>query len=186
MARVGDGTEQPQRRGNWSRPGQLEEALGFVRDRFRLEFVEPAEIIKATETFYEYPNSDRDPVPNWSFGRATLLGDAAHPMYPVGSNGASQAILDAAALARHLASSDIQEAFAAYDAERRPPTAEIVRNNRHGGPEGVIDLVEARAPDGFTDLDAVASFSEREAIVRGYASVAGYSREQVNRCAGRE
>jgi 2-polyprenyl-6-methoxyphenol hydroxylase-like FAD-dependent oxidoreductase len=110
----------------------------------------------------------------------TLLGDAAHPMYPVGSNGASQAILDAAALAHRLASTEtVEEAFAAYDAERRPSTADIVRTNRRGGPEGVIDLVEARAPHGFDDLDAIASFAEREAIVRGYASMAGYGRRHA-------
>jgi 2-polyprenyl-6-methoxyphenol hydroxylase-like FAD-dependent oxidoreductase len=182
MAPIGDGPERPPRREDWNRTGRLEEVLGFVRDRFRLGFVEPAQIIKATGTFYEYPNCDRDPVPRWSFGHTTLLGDAAHPMYPVGSNGASQAILDAAALARHLTStSDVERAFAAYDAERRPATADIVRNNRRGGPEGVIDLVEARAPDGFDDVEGVASFGEREAMVRGYASMAGYSREQVNR-----
>jgi hypothetical protein len=71
-------------------------------------------------------------------------------------------------------------ALAAYDAERRPMTAEIVLNNRKGGPEGVIDVLEQRAPDGFTDVDAVASYAEREAIVRGYASMAGFAREQVN------
>jgi 5-methylphenazine-1-carboxylate 1-monooxygenase len=112
----------------------------------------------------------------------TLLGDAAHPMYPVGGNGASQAILDARSLARHLASgASVPEALAAYDAERRPPTAQIVLTNRKGGPEGVIDIVEARAPDGFADIDKVASYAEREAIVRGYASMAGYARDQVNR-----
>jgi 2-polyprenyl-6-methoxyphenol hydroxylase-like FAD-dependent oxidoreductase len=162
--------------------GRLEDARAFVHDSFRLGFVEPAEIIEATGTFYEYPNCDRDPVASWSFGRVTLLGDAAHPMYPVGSNGASQAILDAAALARHLkATPDVASAFAAYDAERRPMTADIVRNNRRGGPEGVIDLVEARAPQGFDDVEKVASFAEREAIVRGYASMAGFAKEQVNR-----
>jgi 2-polyprenyl-6-methoxyphenol hydroxylase-like FAD-dependent oxidoreductase len=181
MARIGDGTEPPYRE-DWNRTGRLQEALCFVQDRFRLGFVEPAEIMEAAGTFYEYPNCDRDPLPGWSFGRATLLGDAAHPMYPVGSNGASQAILDAAALARHLASSSqLEEAFSAYDEERRPATAHIVRTNRRGGPEGVIDLVEARAPDGFDDLEAVASFAEREVIVRGYAAMAGYSSERVNR-----
>jgi 2-polyprenyl-6-methoxyphenol hydroxylase-like FAD-dependent oxidoreductase len=103
-------------------------------------------------------------------------------MYPVGSNGASQAILDARSLASHLASgAAVSDALAAYDAERRPPTAQIVLNNRKGGPEGVIDVVEARAPHGFTDIDTVASRAERQAIVRGYASMAGYAREQVNR-----
>jgi hypothetical protein len=78
----------------------------------------------------------------------------------------------------------VAEALVAYDAERRPATAQIVLANRRGGPEGVIDLIEARAPDGFDDLDAVASYAEREAIVRGYASLAGYSQIQVNRRAG--
>jgi 2-polyprenyl-6-methoxyphenol hydroxylase-like FAD-dependent oxidoreductase len=102
-------------------------------------------------------------------------------MYPNGSNGASQAILDALALASHLSSGvPVVDALAAYDAERRAPTAEIVRANRRGGPEGVIDLIESRAPEGFDDLDAVASHTEREAIVRGYASLAGYALDQVN------
>ena len=75
---------------------------------------------------------------------------------------------------------DVVAALAAYDAERRPMTAEIVLNNRKGGPERVIDVLEERAPDGFTDVDAVASYAEREAIVRGYASMSGFAREQVN------
>jgi 5-methylphenazine-1-carboxylate 1-monooxygenase len=101
-------------------------------------------------------------------------------MYPVGSNGASQAVLDARALARHLRDADVVAALSAYDAERRPMTAEIVLNNRKGGPERVIDVLEQRAPDGFAEVDAVASYAEREAIVRGYASMAGFAREQVN------
>jgi 5-methylphenazine-1-carboxylate 1-monooxygenase len=182
MARLGDGTQRPPRREEWNRRARLRDALDFVEGSFRLSFVEPREIIKATEAIYEYPNCDRDPLPRWSFGRATLLGDAAHPMYPVGGNGASQAILDATALARHFApSATVEEAFAAYDAERRLATAEIVCANRRGGPEGVIDLVESRAPEGFNDVEEIASFAERETIVRGYASMAGYSREQVNR-----
>jgi 5-methylphenazine-1-carboxylate 1-monooxygenase len=182
MARIGDGTGPPPRREDWNRPGILEEALLFVRDRFRLGFVDPVSLIEATSTVYEYPACDRDPLYRWSFGRVTLLGDAAHPMYPVGSNGASQAILDARVLARHLASaSSVPEALAAYNAERRPITGEIVLTNRKGGPEGVIDVVEAQSPNGFADIETVASYAEREAIVRGYASMAGYAREQVNR-----
>ncbi len=182
MARIGDGSKPPPRREDWNRPGRLDEVLPFVRNRFRPGFVDPVALIEATGTFYEYPTCDRDPVRAWSFGRATLLGDAAHPMYPVGSNGASQAILDARALARHLVSgAPVSEALAAYDAERRPPTSEIVLTNRRGGPEGVIDVIEARAPDGFDDIEAVASHAEREAIVRGYAAMAGFARDQVNR-----
>jgi 5-methylphenazine-1-carboxylate 1-monooxygenase len=181
MAKVSDAGETPPRREDWSRPGRLDEVLPFVRNKFRFDFVDPVALIQATDLFYEYPNCDRNPLERWSFGRITLLGDAAHPMYPVGSNGASQAILDARALTRCLTSgASVVEALAAYDAERRPPTSEIVTINRLGGPERVIDAVEARAPSGFDDVEAVLSHAEREAIVRGYAHLAGYAVEQVN------
>jgi 2-polyprenyl-6-methoxyphenol hydroxylase-like FAD-dependent oxidoreductase len=156
--------------------------MQFVRDRFRLDWVDPVALIEATRGFFEYPNCDRDPLPRWSFGRVTLLGDAAHSMSPVGSNGASQAILDARVLARHLSSgTQMMDALAAYDEERRPATSEVVLSNRQGGPERVIDVVEERAPGGFEDIDAVATHEERLAIVRGYARLAGYTAEQVNR-----
>ncbi len=182
MARMNETSATPPRPEDWNQPGRLSEVEPFIRDHFRLDFVDPMALIRASGTFYEYPLCDRDPLPRWSFGRVTLLGDAAHPMYPVGSNGASQAVLDARALARHLASDrPVPEALAAYDAERRPMTTEIVLNNRKGGPERVIDVLEERAPDGFAEVDAVATYAEREAIVRGYASMAGFAREQVNR-----
>lgn len=165
MAKTGEAGSSPRRSENWSRPGVLAEVLLFVRDRFRLDFVDPARIIEATADFYEYPNCDRDPVPRWSFGRATLLGDAAHPMYPVGSNGASQAILDARSLVGHLNSSaSVEVALAAYDEERRVVTAEIVLANRQGGPERVIDMVEARAPDGFDEIEAIASYKDAKRL----------------------
>ena len=117
-------------------------------------------LIAATPEFYEYPCCDRDPLPYWSSGRVTLLGDAAHPMYPVGSNGASQAILDARCLADALARSEHpRQALMAYEQKRLPMTAEIVRANRRGGPEGVIDAVEQLAPDGFDDIDKVLSYA---------------------------
>jgi 2-polyprenyl-6-methoxyphenol hydroxylase-like FAD-dependent oxidoreductase len=182
MAQIGDGSQPPPRREDWSRPGQLDEALPFARETFAVDFVDLEALMKATPTFYEFPCCDRDPLPQWSFGRVTLLGDAAHPMYPNGSNGAGQAILDARSLTRHLSSgAPVEDALAAYDADRRPATAAIVLSNRRGGPEGVIDLVEARAPHGFSNLDAVASYAEREAIVRGYATLAGFAPDQVSR-----
>ena len=180
QARVAPPGSTPPRREDWNREGLLSELAPLVRDRFHLGFVDPLALIEASVPFYEYPMCDRDPLPRWSFGRVTLLGDAAHPMYPVGSNGASQAVLDARALARHLIAAPVVQALAAYDAERRPTTAEIVLNNRQGGPERVIDVLEERAPGGFTNVDAVVSYAEREAIVRGYARVAGFAREQVN------
>ncbi len=182
MARLyAAGTPSPQRE-DWNRTCDREAALAFVRGRFDLPAIDPVAIVEATQTIYEYPNCDRDPLPQWSFGRATLLGDAAHPMYPVGSNGASQAILDARALTRHLASGrPVVDALSAYDAERRPLTNEIVVSNRRGGNEGVIDLVEARAPEGFDDLERIAPYAERQAIVEGYARLAGFTAEQINR-----
>jgi 2-polyprenyl-6-methoxyphenol hydroxylase-like FAD-dependent oxidoreductase len=105
-------------------------------------------------------------------------------MYPVGSNGASQAILDARALADRLRGADNPlHALWAYEQERLPLTAEIVRMNRRGGPEQVIDAVEELSPDGFSNIDDVLSLDQRRAIVRGYASAAGFAREQVNKAA---
>jgi 2-polyprenyl-6-methoxyphenol hydroxylase-like FAD-dependent oxidoreductase len=101
-------------------------------------------------------------------------------MYPVGSNGASQAILDAVAIARHPKSDGVA-GLGAYDQERRPATADIVRANRKGGPDGVIDLIEERAPGGFAALDDVASPGELRAIVGDYQTMAGYRSDQVNR-----
>jgi len=152
--------------------------------RFRIPYVDARALIEATNEFWEYPMCDRDPLPRWSHGRVTLLGDAAHPMYPVGSNGASQAILDARFLADRLKDAEHPvQALWTYEQTRLPMTAEIVRMNRRGGPEGVIDAVEARAPDGFSNIDDVLSLEQRKAIVRGYASTAGYAREQVNKAA---
>jgi 5-methylphenazine-1-carboxylate 1-monooxygenase len=180
VAKIGDGSKPPPRKEDWSRTGRMEELAPHIR-RFEIGHVDAQALIKATPEFWEYPMCDRDPLPRWSFGRVTLLGDAAHPMYPVGSNGASQAILDARALADHLvAAGHPMQALWAYERDRLPPTAQIVRMNRTGGPEGVIDAVEERAPDGFTDIGAVMSYEERQAIVRGYAASAGFAREQVN------
>jgi 5-methylphenazine-1-carboxylate 1-monooxygenase len=121
-------------------------------------------------------------LPYWSSGRATLLGDAAHPMYPVGSNGASQAILDARCLADALARSEHpRQALIAYERQRLPMTAEIVGSNRRGGPEGVIDAVEQLAPQGFTDIDTILDYASREAIVRGYAARAGFAARVIAR-----
>ena len=176
MARVAEGGTAPPRREDWSRPGQLEELMPRVAG-FLMPGIDVAAIVHATPEFYEYPVCDRDPVDRWSWGRVTLLGDAAHPMYPVGSNGASQAILDAHCLASCLAAAaDPIAALRAYEAERAPATAAIVRANRTGGPERAIDLVESRAPDGFERVEDVASEAELRAVVGGYASMAGFAR----------
>ena len=183
VARIGDGSTPPPNKEDWSRPGRFEDLMPHVQ-RFRIPYCNAQALIEATPEFWEYPMCDRYPLPRWSHGRVTLLGDAAHPMYPVGSNGASQAILDARCLADRLRSAEhLLHALWQYEQERLPMTAQIVRMNRSGGPEGVIDAVEERAPDGFNSIDDVLSFEERKAIVRGYASTAGFAREQVNKAA---
>jgi 5-methylphenazine-1-carboxylate 1-monooxygenase len=180
-AKIGDAKAPPPRREDWNREGQMSELLPFVEDKFSLDVLDPLALIRGTEVFYEYPMCDRDPLTRWSRGRVTLLGDAAHPMYPVGSNGASQAILDARSLSDCLATNtNIVEALKAYEVERLPVTSEIVHTNRSGGPERVIDVVNQRAPDGFDDLHDVASAEELEAIVKGYSQLAGFNEDKVN------
>src|SRR5579864_2801842 len=118
--------------------------------RFSLPYVNANALIEATPEFWEYPMCDRDPLPRWTHGRVTLLGDAAHPMYPIGSNGASQAILDAQSLADSLeTTAGVQEALGLYEAARRPATSRLVLMNRENGPEQVMQIAEERAPDGF-------------------------------------
>jgi len=179
LARTGEGGAPPKRE-DWSRPGRFEDIMPYLK-RFNVPYLDAQRMIEATPEFWEYPMCDRDPLPHWSYGRVTLLGDAAHPMYPVGSNGASQAILDARCLADRLRDADhVFQALWAYEHERLPMTAQIVKSNRGGGPEGVIDAVEERAPDGFNNIDDVLSYEDRKAIVRGYAAKAGFAKEQVN------
>jgi len=180
--RRGDKNSPVPEREDWNRQGKRDELVALVKEvGFDLGELDPVTIIEATDEIFEYPRCDRDPLDQWTFGRATLLGDAAHPMYPTGSNGASQAILDALALSNSLAAeSDIPTALQAYEAERRPRTAKIVESNRRGGPEAVIDFVDGRAPDGFDNIDDVASREERQQIVQGYSKVAGFEKSQVN------
>ena len=168
--RTGEPGDPPLRREDWSRPGDPEELAPHIA-RFHTPHLDLPGLVAATPTMYEYPMCDRDPLPRWSHGRVTLLGDAAHPMYPMGSNGAGQAVLDAVALTRHLTSgADPEAALRAYQDERLPATREIVLRNRVGGPEMVIDEVERRAPDGFDRLDDVIDPAELDAIVQSYAA----------------
>jgi 2-polyprenyl-6-methoxyphenol hydroxylase-like FAD-dependent oxidoreductase len=173
-ARVANADAPPPMRENWSREARYE-TFRHLAERLHLPFVDLVRLIGKTPEIFEYPMCDRDPLPWWTAGRVTLLGDAAHPMYPVGSNGASQAILDSRCLADLLATRSAEEALIAYEANRLPATAAVVRSNRSGGPERVIDLVAGRAPDGFADITKVASEDELAGVVRGYAQLAGFA-----------
>lgn len=173
-ARIADGSAPPPARESWSRLGSFEDFAPLVA-RFRLPFIDIEALARATPQIFVYPMCDRDPLRFWTQGCVTLLGDAAHSMYPVGSNGASQAILDARCLTDLLREHPVTEALRLYEMDRLPATAAIVRSNRIGGPERVIDLVAERAPNGFTRIEDVASTEELAAIVRGYATLAGFA-----------
>ncbi len=163
-------------REDWNRRGRLDDFLPPF-EAWAFDWLDVPGLIGGAEAVFEFPMVDRDPIPRWSHGRVTLLGDAAHPMYPIGSNGASQAILDAAALARALAdTSDGVAALAAYEAERLPATAAIVRANRGNGPEQCMQLAEERAPEGFDSIDDVFAPGELQAIADSYKVLTGLDR----------
>ncbi|MGE0701522.1 MAG: flavin-dependent oxidoreductase, partial [Hyphomicrobiaceae bacterium] len=168
------------RREDWNRPGKLEEFLPRFED-WRFPWLDVPALIRGARGCFEYPMVDRNPLQRWSHGRVTLLGDAAHPMYPIGSNGASQAILDARVLTRELlAHGTTPAALQAYEAERNPATARIVLANRGNGPEQVMQLVEERAPGGYDRIEDVLSPAELEDAAAGYKRLAGFDRETLN------
>ena len=171
---------QPMPKQDWQHEVDLDEVLANFRD-FDFPFLSMPRIIRGANAIFRYPMVDRDPLDSWVHGRLTLLGDAAHPMYPVGSNGASQAIIDARTLSHALATeSSINDALMAYDRVRLPATASVVTANRQIGPEKCIELAEERAPQGFNDIDDVVSRGELEEIALQYKQTAGFDPERLN------
>lgn len=168
------------RREDWNRPGDPADFLPQFED-WVFDWLDVPALIRAAGAVYEYPMVDRDPLPRWTEGRATLLGDAAHAMYPIGSNGASQAILDARVLTREiLVHGETAEALAAYEAERRPATAKIVLANRRNGPEQVMQRVEELAPEGFDRIEDVLTPDELEETATAYKKLAGFDKDALN------
>jgi len=169
-------------RWNWARPGRLEDFIRPMQD-WHFDWLDVPEFLRRAEVALEYPMVDKDPLPRWSFGRLTLLGDAAHPMYPRGSNGAGQAIVDARALADCLAAAGEPEAaLAAYEAQRLEATAKVVRTNRTTPPDWILGEVHKRTGDKpFVSIDDVISRQELVAITDAYKRVAGYDREKLGR-----
>jgi 2-polyprenyl-6-methoxyphenol hydroxylase-like FAD-dependent oxidoreductase len=145
---------------------------------WKFDWLDVPALIAAAGDVFEFPMIDRDPLPRWTFGRITLLGDAAHPMYPIGSNGASQAILDAKALTEHLiANKDIQVALLQYEKIRLAPTSKIVLTNRENGPDKIMEIMEQRAPNGFENLDEVISKEELQEVANQYKKIAGFEKK---------
>jgi 5-methylphenazine-1-carboxylate 1-monooxygenase len=174
---MGDDAMLP--REDWNRPGKLADFLPRFED-WNFGWLDVPGVIRSAHAIFEFPMVDRDPLPGWSHGRITLLGDAAHPMYPIGSNGASQAILDGEAITQELvAGSDPEAALQRYEQRRLPPTAGIVESNRRKGIDVMLDLVEQRAPQGFADLESVLPNDELEKIVGDYKKLAAQDRETL-------
>jgi 5-methylphenazine-1-carboxylate 1-monooxygenase len=167
-------------REDWNRRVAQKAVLAHF-GRWRFPWLDLPALIERTPEIFEFPLVDRDPVERWSFGRVTLVGDAAHPMQPIGSQAGSQAIIDARALtAALLQTRDPVEALQHYDRERRPVMNDITLRNRQFGPEAVLQLAEERAPAGFESIDEVIPQAELEAITASFASAAGLTIEAVN------
>ena len=163
---------------DWNRKVGKEKLLQLYQN-WKYDWLDVTDLIEQAESIYEFPMSDRDPLEKWSFGKVTLLGDAAHPMYPIGSNGASQAILDAEALTDALVNqSNLQLALETYDRNRVPATAQVVRQNRQKGPDFIMDLMEERFPEGFQPSQIPTG--ELAEIMDKYKRIAGFDRDSLN------
>src|SRR3954468_1074287 len=168
------------RKRDWSRPGAIDDFIGAFAD-WHFDWLDVPAFIRAADSVLEFPMVDQDPLPRWSFGRATLLGDAAHPMVPRGSNGAGQAILDARALTAALLEHDNPvAALAAYEKQRLEATTRIVLTNRTNPPDAILREVFQRTGDRpFAAIEDVISREELVALSEGYKRIAGYSKDAL-------
>lgn len=164
----------------WFKPATID---SFVRhfEGWTYDWLDVPALIRRAEIAYENPMIDRDPIPTWRDGRAVLLGDAAHVMYPTGSNGASQAIVDARVLgAAILEHGPTSEALSAYDIKLCGPMSELVLRNRGAGPFGLLNMVDERCGGKFDDIDTVVPAEERARFMAGYKKAAGFALETLN------
>jgi 5-methylphenazine-1-carboxylate 1-monooxygenase len=167
---------------DWNKSGRLEDLFPIYKD-WRFDWLDVAEMISDADQILEYPMVDKDPVARWTFGRVTLMGDAAHPMYPRGSNGAAQAAIDARILADLLAQTNNPiEALVQYEKARLEPTAKIVRMNRQHPPD-YINIKVDELTDGrpFQNIDDIISQEELRKISEDYKKIAGFSLESLRR-----
>jgi len=147
----------------------------------KFDWIDAPALIEGSEKIYEYPMVDRDPIDRWTVGRVSLMGDAAHAAYPVGSNGAGSAIIDARKMgAAFLEHGLIEKALQAYEAEMLPQTSKVVLMNRTAGPDSILDVVEERCGGQFDDIEDVIPNAEMAAHAKKYKLVAGFGVEETN------
>lgn len=171
------------RQGDWNRRAELSEFIHHF-EGWNYGWLDVPAMLRGAREVFEYPMIDRDPVPTWVDGRVALLGDAAHVMYPVGSNGASQAIVDARVLGAMLVQHGIgPAALRAYDDRLCADISALVLRNRGAGPFGILGLVDERCGGVFDDIDAVIPAAEREAFMARYKAAAGFAIETLNAAA---
>src|SRR5216684_7093533 len=168
------------RKRDWNRTGSMEDFIGAFDD-WHFDWLDVPAFIRAADSVLEFPMVDQDPLPRWSFGRITLLGDAAHPMVPRGSNGAGQAILDARALTvALLQTADPVAALASYETQRLEATTRIVLTNRTNPPDAILREVFQRTGDQpFGAIEDVISREELVGLSEGYKRIAGYSKDAL-------
>jgi 2-polyprenyl-6-methoxyphenol hydroxylase-like FAD-dependent oxidoreductase len=171
---------------DWNKPGRVEDFIPLY-ESWRFDWLDVAELIRRAEIVFEYPMVDKDPIERWSFGRVTLAGDAAHPMYPRGSGGSAQGLIDARTLADLLcANTEPVAALRAYEVARAAPAARVVRTNRTAPPDFINIRVEELTGDRpFDRLDDFISQQELRALSDQYKRIAGYSIEELTAPAGR-
>jgi 2-polyprenyl-6-methoxyphenol hydroxylase-like FAD-dependent oxidoreductase len=168
---------------DWNAPGRLEDFI-HLYESWTFDWLDVPAMIRAADAILEYPMVDKDPVGRWTFGRVTLAGDAAHPMYPRGSNGAAQGLIDARTLADELARAgdEPRAALKAYEDTRRPATAKVVETNRTNPPDVICIKVEELTGDKpFVSIDDVISQEDLRALSETYKKVAGFTLADVKR-----
>lgn len=164
----------------WFRPVETSEFLHHFAE-WRYDWLDVPDLLSRANIAYENPMIDRDPVSTWQDGPVALLGDAAHAMYPTGSNGASQAIIDARVLGASFIEHGMSEdALAAYDAKLCGPISELVLRNRGAGPFGLLNMVDERCGGEFDNIDEVIPAEERAGFMAKYKSAAGFAIETLN------
>lgn len=167
-------------RTGWFRQVDVAEFAHHFAD-WTYDWLDVPDLLRRTQVAYENPMIDRDPVPTWRDGPVLLIGDAAHAMYPTGSNGASQAVVDARLLGAQLLRHGVgPDALAAFDEQLCGPISQLVLRNRGAGPFGLLDLVDERCGGEFDDIEDVVPAAERAAFMAGYKAAAGFAIDQLN------